>query len=163
MRRLTISGYACTETLRLLIAMAWADGRLDDSEKAGVRGAAEVLNLSKEFRDKLDEALAAPIPVEQILLEDLSPRDKAFAFVAAAWLSGVDQDVDDKEKALLEKLALQVGLAAEQRTELEAIARDLQAPPGDGRKWGDEVVGLFKAIPARLEKAAPGDIEVTFE
>ena len=46
MKRLTISADACTETLALLIAMAWADGRLDDKEKEGVRAASEVFNLT---------------------------------------------------------------------------------------------------------------------
>ncbi len=159
MRRLTISAHACTETLRLLIAMAWADGRLDDKEKAGVRGAADVLNLSKDFRAKLDEALAKSLPFDQILLEGLSPRDRSFAYVAAVWMSGVDEDVDDKEKALLDRLAKELGFSPEHRAELEAIAKDL--PKSD--KWGDQIATLFKAIPPRLEKAQPGDIEVTFE
>jgi uncharacterized membrane protein YebE (DUF533 family) len=160
MRRLTISAHACTETLRLLIAMAWADGRLDDKEKAGVRGAAQVLNLSQEFRAKLDESLKKSLPFDQILLEGLSPRDQAFAYVAAVWMSGVDDDLDDKEKALLDRLAKDLGFGTEHRAELDAIAKDL---PRAGGKWGDEIVSLFKAIPPRLEKAQPGDIEVTFE
>ena len=161
MRRLTISAHACTETLRLLIAMAWADGRLDDKEKAGVRGAAEVLNLSKDFRDKLDASLAKSLPFDEILFEGFAPKDKSFAYIAAVWMSGVDDDVDEKEKALLEKLVKEFGFTPETKTELDAIAKDL-AKAGGGRKWGDEIVALFKAIPPRLETAA-GDIEVTFE
>jgi len=161
MRRLTISAHACTETLRILIAMAWADGRLDDKEKAGVAGAADVLNLSKEFRSKLDESLAKALPFDQILFENLSPRDKSFAYVAAVWMSGVDDDVDEKEKALVDRLANKFELDAAKRAELEAIAKDLPKATGD-RKWQDEIVSLFKAIPPRLENAQ-GDIEVTFE
>ncbi len=142
--------------------MAWADGRLDDKEKAGVRGAAEVLNLSKEFRDKLDESLAKTIPVDQLLFETLSPRDKSFAYVAAVWMSGVDDNVDEKEKAMVEKIADQFGFGADHKKELDAIAHDLAKAEG-GRKWQDEIVALFKAIPPRLEKAQPGDVEVTFE
>ena len=159
MKRLTISAHACTETLRLLIAMAWADGRLDDKEKAGVRGAADVLNLSKDFRAKLDESLKKAVPFDQILLEGLSARDKSFAYVAATWMSGVDQDVDDKEKALLDRLAQSFGFGNDHRTELAAIAKDLP----QGGNWGDQIVALFKAIPPRLENAQPGDVEVTFE
>ena len=162
MRRLTISAHACTETLSLLIAMAWADGRLDDREKAGVRGAAEVLNLSKEFREKLDKALEKAMPIDQILLDTLSARDKAFAFVAATWMSGVDDDVDAKEKVVLDMVATRFGFGAERRSELEAIAKDL-AKGGDKRAWGDEIVKLFKAIPPRLEESGPGDVEVAFE
>jgi len=162
MRRLTISAHACTETLRLLIAMAWADGRLDDKEKAGVRGAADVLNLSKDFRAKLDESLQTNLPFDQILFEGLAPRDMSFAYVAAVWMSGVDDDLDEKEKALLDRLAKEFGFGNEHRAELDVIAKDLARAVG-GRKWGDEIVALFKAIPPRLENAQPGDIEVTFE
>mgnify|MGYP000090635544 CR=1 FL=1 len=162
MRRLTISAQACTETLSLLIAMAWADGRLDDREKAGVRGAAEVLNLSKESREKLDKSLLKAMPLDQLLLDTLSPRDKAFSFVAATWMSGVDDEVDAKEKVVLDMLANRFGFGAERRAELEAIAKDL-TNKGDKRAWGDELVKLFKAIPPRLEESAPGDVEVAFE
>ena len=161
MRRLTISAHACTETLRILIAMAWADGRLDDKEKAGVRGAADVLNLSKEFRGKLDESLAKALPFDQILFENLGTRDKAFAYVAATWMSAVDEDVDEKEKAMVDRLADQFGFDATKRAELDTIAKDLPKTKGD-RKWADEIVSLFKAIPPRLENAT-GDVEVTFE
>jgi len=142
--------------------MAWADGRLDDKEKAGVRGAAEVLNLSKDFRDKLDEALAKALPFDQILFEDLSARDKSFAYVAAVWMMSADDDVDEKEKALVDRIAKEFGLSKETRAELEGIAKDLPKAAA-GRKWQDEIVALFKAIPPRLEKAEGGDIEVTFE
>ncbi len=162
MRRLTISAHACTETLSLLIAMAWADGKLDDREKAGVRAAAEVLNLSKEFRDRLEKSLEKAMPLDQILLDQLSPRDKAFAYVAATWMSGVDDDVDAKEKLVLDMVANRFGFGAERRAELEAIAKEL-GKKGDKRAWGDEIVKLFKAIPPRLEESGPGDFEVTFE
>lgn len=161
MRRLTISAHACTETLTLLIAMAWADGRLDDREKNGVKGAAEVLNLSKEHRDRLAQMLEKPLPLDHILLDTLSARDKAFAFVAATWMSGVDEDVDAKEKALLDRLAAELSLSAERRTELELIARELESKSGT-RNWGDELVALLKAIPPRLENEQ-GDVEVAFE
>ncbi len=161
MKRLTISAHACTETLTLIIAMAWADGRLDDREKDGVRGAAEVLNLSKELRAKLESALQKPLPFDQILLDTLSGRDRAFAYVAATWMSGVDEDVDEKEKALLDRLAQSLGFDDARRKELDQIAKDLQ-PAKDGRQWGDEIVRLFKAIPPRIEQET-GDVEVTFE
>jgi hypothetical protein len=105
--------------------------------------------------------LEKPLPLDQILLDTLSPRDKAFAFVAATWMSGVDEDVDDKEKALLDRLAGELGLSADRRAELERIARDLESK-GGSRNWGDELVGLLKAIPPRLENEQ-GEVEVAFE
>jgi uncharacterized membrane protein YebE (DUF533 family) len=159
-KRLTISQDACTETLALLITTAWADGRLDDREKQGVRGAAEVFNLTKELRARLDALLEKPLPFDELLLDELSPKDRAFAFVAAAWMTGADEEVDAKEEELLAKLASSFELGDDQRTRLLAIARDLP-PLSDGRPWSDQVVSLFKAIPPTLE--GPGDYEVAFE
>lgn len=124
MKRLTIGADACTETLALLITMAWADGELEEREKAGVRAASTVFNLTKELRDRLDALLEKPMPVDELLLDGLSPRDRAFAFVAAAWMSGLDRKVDEKEKELLEEVAQRFGFTAARKGELLTIARD---------------------------------------
>jgi uncharacterized membrane protein YebE (DUF533 family) len=163
MKRLTISGDACIETLALLITMAWADGRLDDHEREGVRAAASVFNLTKELRARLDQLLEKPIGLDELLVDELTPRDKAFAYVAAAWMSGVDDDVDSKEEELLEKLGSLLGLTSERRQELAQIARDLEPLRKDKKSWASEIVTLFKAIPARLEGDGSESFEVAFE
>jgi uncharacterized membrane protein YebE (DUF533 family) len=163
-QRLTISGHACTETLALLIAVAWADGRLDDKEKEGVRAAAKVLNLTKELRDRIDRLLDRPLPVDQLLFDTMSARERAFAFVAASWMARVDESLDPKEEALLDELATTLELSKEREAELLEIATDLgpRSEATDG--WAQEVVTLFKAIPPRLEAPGPGeDVDVEFD
>ncbi len=157
MKQLTISGHTCVETLALLVAMAWADGRLEDSEKAGVRGAASVLNLTKQLRERLDAVLENPVPIDQILYDEMSVRDRSFAYVAAAWMSGVDDDVDEREEAMLDKLADMLGFDGVRKAELETIARDLGDKATGDRKWADELTRLFKAIPPRLEVSLDAD------
>lgn len=161
MKRLTIGADACTETLALLITMAWADGRLDDNEKDSVLEAAQVFNLTKELRDRLDQILQKPMPLDELLVENLSARDKAFAFVAAVWMSGVDSEVDAKEQALLDQAADLLGLDAARKTELVQVARDLEPLQRGSGSWSKEIVTLFKAIPQRLE--GKGEFEVAFE
>lgn len=164
MKRLTISGDACTETLALLVTMAWADGRLDDKERDGVLAASEVFNLTKELRSRLDQILEKPMPLDELLVENLAPRDRAFAFVAATWLSGVDEEVDPKEQALLERAANLFGFDEARKTELTQIARDLEPLRRESRDdagWTKELVTLFRAIPQRLEGGEA--VEVAFE
>ena len=162
MKRLTISADACTETLVLLIIMAWADGKLEEREKDGVRGAAEVFNLSKELRGRLDTLLENPLPVDELLFEAMSERERAFAYVAAAWVSGVDNDIDPREKALLERVADLFGFDEARKTELTIIARDLEPNRGEEIKWAEEIARLFKAIPPRLESGkGEEEFEVT--
>jgi uncharacterized membrane protein YebE (DUF533 family) len=158
MRTLTISGHTCVEALAVLVAMAWADGRLEDSEKAGVRGAASVLNLSKDLRERLDKVIENPVPIDQILYDGMSDRDRSFLYVAAAWMSGVDEDVDEREEQLLDKLGTELGFDGAKKAELERIARDLGK--ASERKWADEVTKLFKAIPPRIEMLDDADVEV---
>jgi tellurite resistance protein len=161
MKRLTISADACTETLALLITMAWADGRLDDREKEGVRAAAGVFNLTRELRGRLDQIIDNPMPVEELLFDTLSEHDKAFAFVAAVWMSGADEDVDPKEQQLLDKLASLLELSPARKAELVDIAKDLE-PRRKGGAFAHEIEVLFRAIPPRLE-GADENVEIAFE
>jgi uncharacterized membrane protein YebE (DUF533 family) len=151
------------ETLALLISMAWADGKLEDSEREGVLAAASVFNLTKELRERLDELLKKPISVDELLVDELAPRDRAFAYVAAAWLSGVDDDVDEKEKRVLDQAAGVLGLTEDRRRELDAIARDLEPLRVGKASWANEIVSLFRAIPARLEGDGTEAFDVAFE
>ncbi len=161
-KRLTISADACTETLVLLIIMAWADGKLEPREKEGVQAAAEVFNLSKELRDRLQSLLENPLSVDELLVETLSERDRAFAFVAATWVSGVDDDVDPKEKELLDRVAELFGFSTARKQELTDLARDLELRRGDEVKWADEIERLFRAIPPRLG-GGEDDVDVSID
>jgi tellurite resistance protein len=160
MKRLTISGDACTETLALLIAVAWADGRLDEQERAGVRGAALVLNLTKVLRDRIEQVLVKPVKVSELLLEPLKDHDRAFAYVAAAWMARADGSLDPKERVLLDEIAAALGHSKERQAELEALAQDIPRAAAGERRWSEEITHLFKAIPRKLDPS--GDIELDF-
>ncbi len=163
MKRLTLSPRACTETLALLIHMAWSDGELADKEKEGIRAATTIFNLTKEQRARLDAALESPLPLEQILVDSLSPRDRSFAYVAAVWMSGVDDDVDPKEQQSLDHIASRLGIDAARGEELRALALELLHLHKGKDDWADELSTLFKSIPARLEASDAEEVEVAFE
>lgn len=165
MKRLTMGVHACTEILALLITFAWADGKLHQREKEGVRGAAKILNLPKNLRDRIESLIEKPVPMDQLLLDDLSTRDKAFAFVAATWMTNVDDDVDDKEQHMLDELAERLGFGGAHERELIQHARDLDHLRKGKAKhlWAEELMALFKAIPHRLEEIEEGDVDVVLE
>lgn len=162
MKRLTISVRACTETLGLLIGMAWADGRLDDDEKAGVRGAAEVFNLGKDHRGRVEELLGKAPKLSDAKLDGLSARDRAFAFVATAWMAHVDGRLDPEEEKLLGEIGGKLGLDAARQKQLVETAKKLEPLPEGKRSWSAELTRLFKAIPPEVEEI-DGDFEVVFE
>lgn len=162
MKRLTVSGRACGETLALLIVMAWADGKLDRTEKDGILGAVKVFNLTRETRDRIDALIEAKGSVADLKIGELTARERAFAYVAAAWMAGIDDDVHANEKAVLEQVGATLGFTDQQKTELAAIAAKLEKLPDGKQNWAEHVTALFRAIPAQLEE--PGeDFEVVFE
>jgi uncharacterized membrane protein YebE (DUF533 family) len=149
MKRLTIGVHACTETLALLIAMAWADGKFEDAEKEAVRGAAEVFNLPRDLRARLEELMKKPSPIDELLFDTVSEHDRAFAFVAATWMASADEDVDPKEEALLDQIATKLAIGHEQRADLANIARDMPKRGGKAPS-ASEISTLFQAIPRQL-------------
>ncbi len=161
MQRLTIRVEACTEILAILIVMAWADEKLQAPEKDSIRAASTVLNLTKAHRARLDSMLESPLPLDQVLVSNLRPLERSFAFVAAAWLAGVDEDVDPKEQDRLSEIQSVLELDEARASELRQIAKELQRPK-DG-SWASDLVGLFKAIPVRLEASDAEEVEVAFE
>lgn len=162
MARLTVRVEACTEILALLIAIAWADGKLEAREKASIKSAATVLNLNKEHRSRLDKMLDSPLPLDQILVANLTAHDRSFAYVAAVWMAGVDQDVDPRETSLLAQIKDMLGVDDERARELDDIAREL-GRPHEKSGWADDLAALFKAIPVRLDASAEREVEVAFE
>jgi hypothetical protein len=97
-----------------------------------------------------------------VLVGNLGPKDRSFAYVAAAWMSNVDQDVDEKERARLDEIRALLELDETRAHELVDLARDLAKPKGGG-SWASELVSLFKSIPVRLERSDEEEVEVAFE
>jgi len=147
----------------MLVSTAWADGHVDENERAGVLAAADVLHLSAEVRGRLEDMLKKPAPLEDIPFESLSANERAFLYVAAVWMAGADEHVDAREQEMLDRAALAMGFPRAYKLELEALARDL-APPGEGgRKWADELERLFRAIASRLVDVGDEEFEVVFD
>ena len=161
MRRLTISVRACSETMGLLVAMAWADGKLQEAEKEGLRDAGKTLNLPKELRDRLETFMEKAVSLKELNLEPLSGREKEFAYVASIWMARVADGIDAKERALLRDIGEALKISDQRQTELMKLATQLRVPP-KGEGWTQSIEQLFRAIPATVE-SAKGDVEVDFE
>jgi uncharacterized membrane protein YebE (DUF533 family) len=146
-RRVDMSREACVEVISALIAFAWADGRPDERERASVRGAAQALDLSPEMRERIDDVLDRPPRIEHLFLDELSPREREFVYVAAAWICGADTDIiSEKEEAHLDELARALALHPLKKAHLERFARTFEPPLHGRRDWHHELVELFDGV-----------------
>lgn len=105
------------------------------AEKDGILGATKVFNLTKETREKIESLVEQKTTMADLSFGDLTAREKAFAFVAASWLAGVDEDVDPKEAEALEELARRLGLTVGQVAELATLSEKLEPLPEGKRSW----------------------------
>ncbi len=158
MRRLTIGVKACTEIMGLLVAMAWADGTLDDDEKLGIRAAADTLNLGQDLRDRLESFMTKAPALGDLDVDALQARDREFAYVASAWMARVAEGVDSAERDLLDKIGMVLEINSGRRDELAELAFTLSSPD-DGETWSTGIVQLFRAIVNKVENE---DIDVDF-
>jgi DnaJ-domain-containing protein 1 len=145
----------------LLLAMAWADGKLQDEEKQGIRDASSTLNLPKEFRERLEKLMQQAPPLAELKVEGLPTREREFAFVASAWMANVAAGIDEREEALLKAIGDKLELSDVRQGELAGLALDLP-PPDEGESWSEGLVRLFKTIPAKVEPSLE-ESEVEFE
>ena len=145
MRRLLIDAQVCTEVLAAMVAMAWADGELQGDERDGLLEAAAALNISKELRARVDTFVEEAPRVAQLSFAGWSERDRAFAFVAAAWMAHVEGGVVDAEQSLLDEIGTALTLDTDRRAALAEIAAGIERRPL-GAGWSSRIVDLFKQI-----------------
>lgn len=160
MRRLTLSVRACTETMGLLVAMAWADGHLDEEERDGLHDAAKTLNLPRELRERLESFADDKLTVADVKLDTLKGVERDFAYVCAAWMANVARGIDDSEIAMLDEVAAALDIDEARQGELAGLALDLPVPE-PGQSWAQGIRGLFSAVRAKVERSdEPVEVDI---
>ena len=104
MKRLTIRVEACTEILAILVAMAWADGKLEEGER----------ELFHSFlRDQSIDDLLERAPLAKADLEEVSESVRQVMWLLAAAMAVSDEDFAPAEEAKLAFFAEGFGMKAE--------------------------------------------------
>lgn len=126
-----------------LVAMAWADARLEREEILAVQAAGRVLHLPEDALDALD---AGPPAIADIVKAELSSDERRIVYTCAAWLARVDDREDSSESKLLtdlrEGLALEEGLAATLRDD----AHMLHVTTPSSTPWWQEIELLIERV-----------------
>jgi tellurite resistance protein len=110
-----------------LVAIAWADGRMEQSESSVVEGLLVGFDASdEEEREMLDYARTRRT-LDDLPLEELSEEDRELLLGNATLLSLADGDQSLDEKQLLWQLAALLGFSDEKAAQ---IFREVQASRG---------------------------------
>lgn len=109
----------------VMLRMAWADEQISREEQLVMQIAAEALRL-KLSPGELN-ALLSQGQQPQLKLDQLTTRDREFAYLCAAWLAIVDDGETDHERDLLFKLRVSLDLDFERAEQLREHAQTIRS------------------------------------
>jgi tellurite resistance protein len=116
--------------VKSLIAVAWADGRMESAESSVIEGLLSGFDASDEEEAELLEYARTRRTLEaDVPLAELDPEERELLFANAVLLSHADGEQSPRERAALDALAELLGLEREMR---EQIAGAVQRKGGDG-------------------------------
>lgn len=112
------------DLVEVLVAVAWADGRLDPRERVLIERQVELAELPKETAQRLLAHLDQPPAPEELLLKPLDVGARRFVLEQGVLLSLVDDEQDPSERELLRHIARRLG---GEEQELEEIMVEVMA------------------------------------
>lgn len=146
--RMAISETEAVAGLRILVAMAKADGKIHDDERKSLAGA--IGNLQVEGVT-VESVLDADILLEAELVKLESDEAREQIYRSAFFLAHADGACSPEERALLEKVAEATAASSELKASLERLhARTSEAPPASG--IGSAVKSWLRSAFKREEK-----------
>jgi len=111
--------------LRSLVAVAWADGKMEAGESGVIEGLLCGFDASdEEEREILEFAKTRRTLEEDIPLADLSSEDRELLLSNAALLTHADGDHSDSERRILDRLATMLGFDAAEVDKMLLATKD---------------------------------------
>lgn len=107
--------------LSAMIAAAKADGHIDDAEQNRIQSAVQSMGATTEVNQFVEQELSKPLDPAEVAAQVSTPEEAAEVYLASAIM--IDEQ-NFMEKAYLQELAKQLGLARELIEELEAQIRN---------------------------------------
>ena len=108
--------------VKSLVAVAWADGRMDGEESEVLEALAAAFDLSDADTLAMREYAKTPRTLGEIPLGELSSHDRRMLLQHAVILTFVDGHQSDKEKEILQELVQKLRLPPAEADPLIASA-----------------------------------------
>lgn len=90
--------------VKSLVAVAWADGRMDDEETEVIDALLSAFEIEGDDAESIRSFAAAPKKLEDVPLTDLSASDRRLLLQHAVILTYIDGDQSESERKVLGEL-----------------------------------------------------------
>jgi len=104
--------------LKSLVAVAWADGRVEAEETEVIEALVSAFDVASEDADKIREFAKTKRSLEDIPITDLSAADRRVLLQHAVILTYIDGNQSDDEKAFLVELTKKLRVPEDEATEI---------------------------------------------
>ncbi len=109
-------------SIKALVAVAWADGKVDQRERDVIEGLVAAFQLSEEDAEAIRQWAAEPRTLDDIDLTELSAQDRRLLLQHAVVVTYVDGEQSEEEKRLLEQLVERLRVPKEEAEPLLSAA-----------------------------------------
>jgi tellurite resistance protein len=110
--------------LKSLVAIAWADGQLDEEESEVLEAMLSILKVGAEDAALLREYAKSPRSLDDVPVAQLSSTERAQLLRHAVILSHIDGRQDDAEQRVLHAVVQKLEIPETEAAELIALAED---------------------------------------
>lgn len=104
--------------LKSLVAVAWADGRMEGEEHEVIEALLSAFEVHGEDAQQIREFAKTPRTLADVPLTDLGADDRRVLLQHAIILTFIDGHQSDEEKKLIDDLVVQLRLPADEAKEL---------------------------------------------
>jgi len=104
--------------LKSLVAVAWADGRMEGEEHEVIEALLSAFDVQGEDAEHIREFAKTPRTLADVPLTDLGADDRRVLLQHAIILTFIDGHQSDEEKKLIDDLVVQLRLPADEAKEL---------------------------------------------
>ncbi|HJK91553.1 MAG TPA: hypothetical protein RMH85_08435 [Polyangiaceae bacterium LLY-WYZ-15_(1-7)] len=110
--------------VKSLVAVAWADGRVDDEESEVIEALLAAFEIAGADAEAIREYAKTERKLEEIPLTELSASDRRQLLQHAVILSYIDGEQSEKEREVLSGLVAKLKIPDEEATELLGAAEE---------------------------------------
>jgi uncharacterized membrane protein YebE (DUF533 family) len=110
------------QLLKLLVALAWADGRVAEEEMEVVESMLDTFECNDEVKTTIRNWAETPRSLDDVEVAELTEDDANLALYQAVFLTYIDGEQSEEEVALLNQFVSKLGIDHERADAILKIA-----------------------------------------
>jgi len=140
------------DVFRMLLAVGWIDGHLDEEESDAILRAARAEGFEETTLQELQALAKSPVDFGEVDRANLDAVAQLYIYGVASWVARSDDVLSEEEWAALHAIATIVGVTGRGRQAVDAIVEELAEDSDKPMRL--DLTGLKEAISDKIAEVA---------